>query len=385
MKKKHKLNKKKIILVSFVIFIVLVLCVGGYIFYDSKRLKVKLVNDRLVNINDEVYNIDYIKSVKNGTIISDKELVDTSVLGKKKIKIKIKNYFDKIKDYVCEIEVVDKQEPSIEYSDKLSTTVGTEINLLEGVKVTDNSNEDIEVTIEGEYDFNKEGTYELYYVAKDSSGNTSKEKFILEVVKKKEVAKNISNDSTKYFTTSKGFRGYTKNGITYIDGVLVVNKTYSIPSTYYTGDLTSETRSNMNNMFADAASIGLNIYLSSGFRSYNTQKSLYNNYVSYDGKELADTYSARPGHSEHQTGLAFDVNQIDDTFIGTPEAIWLSDNCWRYGFILRYPSGKTNETGYKYESWHFRYVGTELAKKLYNDGDWITLESYFGITSTYGD
>ena len=139
----------------------------------------------------------------------------------------------------------------------------------------------------------------------------------------------------------------------------------------------------MNTMFADAASIGLNIYLSSGFRSYSDQKYIYNNYVSYDGKDVADTYSARAGHSEHQTGLAFDVNQIDDTFIGTPEAIWLSDNCWKYGFILRYPQGKTNETGYKYESWHFRYVGTELATKLYNNGDWITLENYFGITSQY--
>ena len=385
MKKKHKLNKKKIILVSVIIFIVILLCIVGYLFYNSKKLKVNLVNDRVVNINEEIYNLDFIENIENGTIITDKELVDTSKLGKKEVRLKIKNYFKKIRNYVYEIEIVDKEEPSIEYSDRLSTTVGTEINLLEGVKAIDNSNDNIEITVEGDYDFNKEGTYELYYVAKDSSGNTKKEKFILEVNKKKEVVSNISNDSTKYFTTSNGFKGYTKNGITYIDGVLVVNKTYSIPSTYYPGDLTSETRINMNAMFADAKALGLNIYLSSGFRSYNSQKIIYNNYVSRDGKEMADTYSARAGYSEHQTGLAFDVNQINDSFIGTPEANWLSENCYRYGFILRYPEGKTNETGYKYESWHFRYVGTELAKKLYNNGDWITLESYFGITSKYSD
>ncbi len=381
MKKKIDNKKKTIIIISIVISIFLILGISGYLFYNSRKLKVNLVSDRVVNINDEVYNTDYIKSVKNGTIVSDKQLVDTSIVGKKKIVLKIKNYFNKIEKYTYDVDIVDREEPSIDYSDRLSTTEGIEIDLLDGVKANDNSNEEIDVTVEGEYDFNNVGEYELYYVAKDSSGNTTKEKFILEVIKKKEVAQNISVDRT--FTTSKGFKGYTKNGITYIDGVLIVNKTYSIPSTYFPGDITSETRSNMNRMFADASSIGLNIYLSSGFRSYNTQKIIYNNYVSRDGKEMADTYSARPGHSEHQTGLAFDVNQINDTFIGTPEANWLSDNAWKYGFILRYPKGKTNETGYKYESWHFRYVGLELAKKLYNDGDWITLENYFGITSQY--
>ena len=381
MKKKIDNKKKTIIIISIVISIFLILGISGYLFYNSRKLKVNLVSDRIVNINDEVYNTDYIKSVKNGTIVSDKQLVDTSIVGKKKIVLKIKNYFNNIEKYTYDVDIVDREEPSIDYSDRLSTTEGIEIDLLDGVKASDNSNEEIDVTVEGEYDFNNVGEYELYYVAKDSSGNTTKEKFILEVIKKKEVAQNISVDRT--FTTSKGFKGYTKNGITYIDGVLIVNKTYSIPSTYFPGDITSETRSNMNRMFADASSIGLNIYLSSGFRSYNTQKIIYNNYVSRDGKEMADTYSARPGHSEHQTGLAFDVNQINDTFIGTPEANWLSDNAWKYGFILRYPKGKTNETGYKYESWHFRYVGLELAKKLYNDGDWITLENYFGITSQY--
>ena len=379
--KKVNNKKKTIIIVSIVISIFLILGIVGYLFYDSKKLKVNLDSDRVVNINDEVYNTDYIKSIKNGTIVSDKKQVNTSIMGKKKIVLKIKNYFNNIEKFTYDIDIVDREEPSIDYSDRLSTTEGVEINLLDGVKASDNSNEEIDVTVEGEYDFNKAGEYELYYVAKDSSGNTSKEKFILEVNQKKEVAKNISND--RVFTTSKGFKGYTKNGITYIDGVLIVNKTYSIPSSYYTGDITSETRAHMNEMLADAKALGLNIYLSSGFRSYNSQNIIYNNYVSRDGKEMADTYSARPGHSEHQTGLAFDVNQINDTFIGTPEANWLNDNCWKYGFILRYPKDKTNETGYKYESWHFRYVGTELAKKLYNNGDWITLESYFGITSKY--
>ena len=133
---------------------------------------------------------------------------------------------------------------------------------------------------------------------------------------------------------------------------------------------------------------GYNMWAQSGFRSYDTQKSIYNRYVNNDGKAKADRYSARPGYSEHQTGLAFDVCAkdkpcINSGFDDTPEAKWLSENAYKYGFILRYVKGKEDETGYMYESWHFRYVGKELAEKLYNDGNWITMETYFGITSSY--
>lgn len=372
-------KKKKILLVVIIFFTIIGLFTGIMYFINSKKTIVSLKKNRSVDINSEVCNLDFIDNINNGKIISEKKIIDTSHLGKKKIVIKIKNSFGKIKIYNYYVNVVDEDAPVISFNDNLSTTVGSQIDLLKDVNVSDNSNEDITVTIEGEYDFNKEGSYELYYVAKDSSGNEKKEKFTLIVNKK--VVNNI--DNIKYFTTSKGFYGYTKNGITYIDGILVANKTYSLPASYNPGGLTSVTRKYMNKMFADAKSIGLNIYLSSGFRSYSDQKYIYNNYVSYDGNEKADTYSARAGHSEHQTGFAFDVNDISNAFDDTPEAKWLNENAWRYGFILRYPKGKTNETGYMYESWHFRYVGEELAKKLYNNGDWITLESYFGITSKY--
>ena len=184
------------------------------------------------------------------------------------------------------------------------------------------------------------------------------------------------------FTTPKGHQGVIFNGVTYIDGFLVANKTYPLPWDYGSG-LTGETQAAFQTMAAAARADGLRIYISSGFRSYSLQSSLYSRYVRRDGAEKADTYSARPGHSEHQSGLAYDVNLIDDAFIGTPEAIWLAAHCHEYGFLLRYPQGKSVETGYKYEPWHFRYVGTQLAAILYNGGDWITMEDYFGITSQY--
>ena len=99
------------------------------------------------------------------------------------------------------------------------------------------------------------------------------------------------------------------------------------------------------------------------------------------GQATADTFSARPGHSEHETGLAIDVNDPSDSFNNTAEAAWLAEHCWDYGFILRYPQGKQDITGYKYESWHIRYVGTKLSKELQKSGQ--TMEEYFGLTSQY--
>lgn len=168
--------------------------------------------------------------------------------------------------------------------------------------------------------------------------------------------------------------------LTYIDGILIANKTYPLPSTYNPGvDSTANTA--LKSMFAAAKADGLNLFICSGFRSYTTQKNLYNRYVKRDGVAAADRYSARPGHSEHQTGLAFDINKADSSFVGTPEAKWLAENSYKYGFIIRYPEGKESITGYKYEPWHVRYLGVETATAVYNSG--LCLEEYLGITSVY--
>ena len=170
--------------------------------------------------------------------------------------------------------------------------------------------------------------------------------------------------------------------ITYINGILIANKTYPLPSTYNPGvDPVANTA--LQKMFAAAKTDGLDLFVRSGFRSYATQKNLYNNYVARDGKAEADRYSARPGHSEHQTGLGFDINKANSSFEGTPEAIWLAENCHKYGFIIRYPKGKEHITGYIYEPWHVRYLGVDNATDVYNSG--LCLEEYLGITSKYQD
>ena len=170
---------------------------------------------------------------------------------------------------------------------------------------------------------------------------------------------------------------------TYVDGVLIANKKYPLPSTFNPGE-NPEARAAYEKMATDAKTAGFELVAFSWFRSFEYQDTLYNNYVNRDGQEKADRYSARPGYSEHQTGLAFDVGEkgkedlwLTEEFGETEAGKWLVENAQNYGFILRYPYGKEEITGYMYESWHFRYVGTELATKIKQAN--VTLEEYLGV------
>lgn len=199
--------------------------------------------------------------------------------------------------------------------------------------------------------------------------------------------------------TKKGYKIDYKDGAYYIGNTLIVNKTYLLSSTFTptnsikTIPSSGFDRNPLNKeaydawilMKNDAAALGINLWAQSGYRSYDYQKDLYNSYVNRKGKEAADKSSARPGASEHQTGLAFDLNTITTSFKDTAEGKWVNQNCLNYGYIIRYPENKTNETGYIFEPWHIRYVGKELAKELYNNGNWITMEDYFGIESKYSN
>ena len=190
------------------------------------------------------------------------------------------------------------------------------------------------------------------------------------------VATTISNITKTNFTIR------TIRGVTYVGGIIVVNKSYSVPESYNSsGGINLTAKKQFERLADEAKSQGLNIYISSGYRSYGTQSSIYQDNVSKYGEAIADTFSARPGYSEHQTGLAIDVNTVDDSFAGTPEARWLADHAHEYGFIIRYPEGKEDITGYQYEPWHIRYLGIDTATAVYNSG--LTLEEYLGIDSYY--
>jgi len=151
------------------------------------------------------------------------------------------------------------------------------------------------------------------------------------------------------------------------------------------GWLLDQTAAALDELSADVRAAGAGtIGVSSGFRPYDFQVETYNRHVANRGKAAADLRSARPGHSEHQTGLAVDVVACDsgcgdhDGFGGTPQSEWIVANAWRYGFIVRYEEGHTATTGYSAEPWHLRFVGRELAA-AYADGGFHTLEEFFGL------
>lgn len=140
----------------------------------------------------------------------------------------------------------------------------------------------------------------------------------------------------------------------------------------------------LETMLADAAAEGIQLRLASGFRSYSLQKTYYESYVRAYGQAEADRFSARPGTSEHQTGLVVDLSTIgsdcylDACFATEPGGKWVAANGHKYGFIVRYPKNKESVTGYIYEPWHLRYVGPELAAEVHSQGN-VTLEEFFGL------
>ncbi len=146
----------------------------------------------------------------------------------------------------------------------------------------------------------------------------------------------------------------------------------------YEFELSKECYEAFLKMYNDAKEKGYAFKINSAYRSYEKQINIYQGWVNKDGQELADTYSARAGYSEHQTGYAFDVRDFpftNDDYSKTKSFTWVSENAHKYGFIIRFPKNKEYITGYQYEPWHYRYVGIEAAKYIH-DND-ITFEEYY--------
>lgn len=172
---------------------------------------------------------------------------------------------------------------------------------------------------------------------------------------------------------------------TMVNGIMVVNKKHPLPATFAPGDDPTAATA-IRQLIADGQAQGLDISNNmSSFRSFENQTSLYNNYVTQSGQEQADTFSARPGYSEHQTGLAFDLIDNAGALLGSEgssetsqqAAKWVEENAHKYGFIVRYKAGFEAVTGYQAEAWHLRYVGVEVATEIYSKN--IPLETYLNV------
>lgn len=198
----------------------------------------------------------------------------------------------------------------------------------------------------------------------------------------KEVKKIVETRITKEEYDKKSTEDEKSRKATYINGILLVNKKNGLPDSFGNAE-DPKAREAFEEMKKAAGKDGLYINAFSTYRSFWTQNRLYWNYVASFGQDPTDTFSARAGFSEHQTGLGFDVGGADRSlwanqeFQYTAEAEWLKNNCYKYGFILRYPEGKEWKTGFVYESWHFRYLGEEHSKNFNNNN--LTLEEYLGV------
>ncbi len=213
---------------------------------------------------------------------------------------------------------------------------------------------------------------------------------------------NNQNNSDTHKTTSKFDKArYSLTDPTSI--WTIVNKKHSLsPKTYIPSDLVvpdvrlrvpgnssmqvrQVTAKALEELIGDAKTQGIDLELSSGYRSYSFQVSLYGSYVKSDGQAAADRVSARPGYSEHQTGLAADLDDLshkchlETCFGDLPEGKWLAAHAYEYGFIIRYPKGKESVTGYAYEPWHLRYVGIPAATEMHSRHV-QTLEEFFGVS-----
>ena len=222
-----------------------------------------------------------------------------------------------------------------------------------------------------------------YYLNKDDNqtpSNTTNQK---DIKKSSPTNENTKTDNNKENTPStNGKTPETVTQPTIINGIILANKKHPLPANYNPGE-NPTARQKVNKLISDAQSLGLNVSNQvSGFRAYGTQAGLYNNYVAAHGKQEADRFSARPGYSEHQTGLVFDLIDNQGQLLGaegTSEsskkaAEWLGKNAHKYGFIVRYKPEFVEKTGYMEESWHIRYVGEDVSKTIYEKN--ISLEEY---------
>lgn len=321
------------------------------------------------------------KEIEYGSSFDAKELVksftgnvkeyptiDTTKLGEQEIYFLLEREGVE-KKISYSITIVDTQAPVITFSKepleikqntdfKEQDAIASVKDSVDGdIPYTQGSLEDNTYTVISDVDTGKEGTYTITVKAKDKHGNASEKSIQVQV------RKDASSMNTEDIIP------------TYIKGILLVNKQYGLPKDF--GGMDDTAYAALNELQAGAAIEGYSMQLISGYRSYAYQVDLYNSYVERDGQEAADRYSARPGYSEHQTGLCFDVGAIDNDYGTTPAGKWLASHAHEYGFIIRFPEGKEEITGYMYEPWHIRYVGKSVAAEIYQKG--LTLEEYLGV------
>ena len=380
-KKKRKLNKKGIIAVSVIIILLIIIPLGLWFNTYSKTDKYKLskigYNNKEIKIIKSLNKKD-VETIKN--VNYDKNIPKLITTDKFK-----KDYF---KEYYT-------------YQKSHKTTNEETIFIINND--LDENKEYNEELIKTYLNFSKKAKVSANMAVKLVNNNITDSKIISDIQKEKYYKENNLERYINYYEKTKydiktivrnvnaniDYEYYTniKDADLSKDNLILVNKYYKLDASYEPDDLV-QIEGNMYakkvtcdaylKMKKDAEKTGLSFTINSAYRSYSTQESLYNNYANTNGVSWAESFSARPGHSEHQTGLALDITSNSsnfDSFENTKEYEWLTKNAHKYGFILRYKKEYQDITGYHYESWHYRYVGVDVATQIYNES--ITYEEYY--------
>ncbi len=396
--KKKKRSKKKDFSGLIFLLIFCAIFIGG-IFLALQKPTPVFKDPLTFPVGEDLLLCDVVTDVKNGTLLDSRRVLDSSEEGSFEIRFVMENLFQRKSEDSVLIQFYSNDSSPVKDTEKINPqSSAVKITAPEKIFVyigeapdfslcsaENEKGEKISLEISENYDVKKEGEYKLTLTAKGENSAIAKKEIFLYVLSAPFGKEGSLNDGT--YQTKNGKTLKIEKGIATVDGILIANKSYSLPKTYPASSLTKEVQDAFDLMKQAAKDAGHTLTVKSGYRSYERQEYLFNNYVKNDGLEDALTYSARPGHSEHQTGLGMDINTASTAESKQPSVKvtldWLNENAYKFGFVLRYPDGKSDITGYIFEPWHYRYVGCDLAEKLYNNGDWITLEEYFGIDSIY--
>lgn len=391
------MKKKGILIITILITIVIIILTVAFLIFDKRNTITFYIDGKKVeNYNQKVEysdTIDYsTEAIKLTAKKNNKDI--TKQIKYNKVKItKLKTY--KItyevegKQFIYEMKVIDTSAPEItgeaSYTMKQDETFDqANLNLI----AIDNFDKDIsdKITTKDNVDTTTPGEYTLTFKVSDSSNNTAEFKSVVTVLAKE----NTANSSNETKQTNGENSNNTQPSINIVsnpyDITVLINKYNYLPDGWSPNDLVSiggnhylraEAANALNQMKQAATNSGITFNVVSSYRSQAYQTNLYNNYYAIDPVN-APFYSAYPRTSEHELGLAIDISydySLHSDLQNSALGQWMANHAHEYGWIMRYPYGKTNITGYVFEAWHYRYVGTQLASKLRNSG--LTMEELY--------
>ena len=348
---------------------------------DTKGPQIKELQAFEAPLNSEIQISDYFSAddVRDGLLPVEHSPLDTSKLGSKRVLVWSVDSLKNRTQFEVILNVIDVNPPVISQSKEFLVEKDSTFAIEDFFTFEDEQKDHLDIEIRNSYDLSKVGSYPIVIAASDPSGNTNTYDTVLVVYEE------ASEELDGYY--------YIQDADIRDDRYTLVNRRYQLPNNFTPDNLvlfpdnyrignasaTLETVAAFVEMAESAKKEGISLAVEQGYVNYWDQSYLYNSSVSKYGVETADSMVFRAGHSEHQLGVAIDLcstkERCSSLFANTNADMWLKKNAAEYGFILRYPRGKEANTGNIYVSYHYRFVGKEVAKHIVSTG--LSYEEYY--------